>query len=132
MKGSEELRKEFDKVLKAANEMEDIIKNDKDKFLSGLSKFYEYLDSLTVLQESSLLHVVIFLVIIISLINIISVLFANEIIKYFNLENRFPKLAILFKLRIKLQKYYLFMSFTVLFIMCILGLVIDFLLFFTK
>jgi hypothetical protein len=119
----------WQKALEKVNEIDDYLTKDKDKFLSGLSNFFEYLDTLTLLQESSLFHVAVFIVIVLSLINIISVLFANEFINYFNLEKRFPKLAIFFKLRLKWQKFYLIMNFTILFIMCIFAIAINILLF---
>ena len=70
-----------------------------------------------------------FVVIILNVINILSVLFGNEIIRFFNLEERYPKLGIFFKLRIKLQRYYLMCSVFILFLVCIAGIGIDILLF---
>ena len=117
------------KVLVKTDELSDSIKEINNKFLSGLTNFFEYLDTLTLLQESSLFHFFIFIVILVSLINIIIVLFANEFINYFNLENRFPKLSIFFKLRLKWQKFYLITSFTILFILCFFAIFINILLF---
>ena len=48
-----------------------------------------------------------FVVIILNVINILSVLFGNEIIRYFNLEEKFPRLGLFFRLRLKFQRYYL-------------------------
>ena len=63
-----------------------------------------------------------FVVIILNVINILSVLFGNEIIRFFNLEERYPKLGIFFKLRIKLQRYYLMWSvFYVIYLLYFLG-----------
>ena len=70
-----------------------------------------------------------FVVIILNVINILSVLFGNESIRFFNLEERSPKLGIFFKLRIKLQRYYLMWSVFILFLVCIAGIGIDILLF---
>ena len=70
-----------------------------------------------------------FVVIILNVINILSVLFGNEIIRFFNLEERYPKLGIFFKLRIKLQRYYLMWIVFILFLVCIAGIGIDILLF---
>ena len=47
--------------------------------------------------------------------NVLSAVLGNEIIKYFMLEERFPKLAALLRLRLKFQKYYLTLSFSLLF-----------------
>ena len=53
-------------------------------FLSYLNIFniYDYLDSLTLLEESSLLHIFIFSII---LLILTGTLLSNEIIKYFNI-----------------------------------------------
>ena len=69
--------------------------------------FTAYLDSLSLLQESALLHILIFIIILLTLINIFAALFANEILKYFDLENKYPSISGFLKLRAKFQKYYL-------------------------
>ena len=68
---------------------------------------YDFLDSLTLLQESAFIHILIFIILLCCIINIISVFFGNEIIKYFNVENKYPSLSKFLKLRLKFQKYYL-------------------------
>ena len=73
----------------------------------SIKNLYDFLDTLTLLEESAFLHIFMFIYILCCVANIISVLFGNEIIRYFNLEERFPKLSIYFKLRSKFQKYYL-------------------------
>ena len=94
--------KEIVKVLDELNN--ELVKSN---FLSNFSNFYDYLESLTFLQESALLHILLFSILIISVINILSVLFGNEVIKYFNLEEKFPRLGLFFRLRLKFQRYYL-------------------------
>lgn len=102
-----------------------------DKFVSNLAvgpvreDFYKYLDSLTLLQESSLLHVIFILCIMFTMSNIFAVLFGNEIIKYFNLENKFPSLATLFMYRAKFQKYYLVWNIFILYSLCIGFICLD-------
>jgi hypothetical protein len=49
-----------------------------------------------------------FINLLISLFNILAVLFEDEIIKYFNLENKYSFLTTLFKIRSNFRKYYLF------------------------
>lgn len=109
----------------------EMIKNDDqiNKFSFDLSQFYGYLDSLTILQEASLLHIIMFFVLIFTAINILSVLFGNEIIRYFNLVERLPRLALFFKLRITFQRYYLMWNVFILFALCLSGICIDILLF---
>lgn len=126
--------KNLNKIVEEVENFANILQNDDktNKFVSGSSRFYDYLDSLTLLQESSLLHIIMFLVLLITVINILGVLFGNEIIKYLKLEERFPKLAIFFKLRSQFQRYYLMWNVSILFIVCIVGIGIDLLLFCVK
>lgn len=65
----------------------------------NLKKFYEFLDSLTLLQESAFLHILMFISLLLIVFNILGALFGNEIIKYFNLEKKYPSLTTFFKLR---------------------------------
>lgn len=125
-------------ITSMINRMEEIrnlldeLKKGTNKFISGLDKFYEYLDSLTLLQESAFIHILIFVVLICTIINILSVLFANEFIKYFDLENKYPSLAFFFKLRSKFQKFYLFWNILLLLFMCIAGIGLNLLVFYTS
>ena len=61
----------------------------------------------------------------VTIVNIFSALFANEIIKYFNLENRFPRLSLFFKIRLTLQKYYIIWNVFVLMVVCIFAVGIN-------
>ena len=85
---------------------------------------------MTLLQESALLHIIIYIYILATVFNILGIFFGNEVIKYFELENKYPKLHIFFKLRAKFQRYYLFLIFFTLFLVCALGIFLDFLVFF--
>ena len=89
-------------------------------FLSYLNIFniYDYLDSLTLLEESSLLHIFMFSIILLILTGIIGTLLSNEIIKYFDLENKYPSLHTFLKIRSKLQRYYLIWNTVILFVLC--------------
>ena len=78
-----------------------------DKFLPDLTSLYEYLDSLSLLQESAFFHIIVLTVILTCILNITSVFFGNEIISYFKLEEKYPKLAFFFKVRNQFQRYYL-------------------------
>ena len=83
------------------------------------------------LQVMNIFHVLTYIVIFLSLIEIIIILFGNELIKYFDLENKYPKLSVFFKLRAKLQKYYLIYNFFLIVAMCILGTFLDIFVFLT-
>lgn len=92
--------------------------------------FYAYLDSLTLLEESALLHILLFIFLLLTCFNILVVFFGNEFIKYFDLENKYPKLHLFFKLRVTYQRYYLIWNIFLLFFVCISGICINLLVFY--
>ena len=101
--------------------------NGKSNLVSNfnLDSFYDYLNSLGLLETSALYHIIALALICLISFNILSAVLGNEIIKYFNLEERFPKLASFFKLRLKFQRYYLVLNFSLIFIICIVSILID-------
>lgn len=105
----------------------DFLGDDSKKELMGvnLNKFFEFLDTLSLLQESSLLHIIMFICILLTVTNIFSVLLGNEVIKYFKLDQRFPKLVFFINLRLKFQRYYLIWNIVILFLVCICGIGIN-------
>ena len=80
-----------------------------NNFISNfnIQNLYDFLDSLTLLEESAFIHILIFIILLCSLINIISIFFGNEIIKYLELERKYPRFAKFIQLRAKFQRYYL-------------------------
>jgi hypothetical protein len=105
--------------------------NGKNNLVSNLNldSFYEYLNSLGLLELSALYHLIVLTLICIISFNILSAVLGNEIIKYFNLEERFPKLAVFLRFRLKFVgravKYYLILSFSLIFFICIASILIN-------
>ncbi len=123
----------FTKITNTVNELNklhEFIKNEKNKFLSDFTGLNDYLNSLSLLEVSALFHILGSLLILITAFNILSVFFSNEIIKFFNLESKYPKLAKFFQLRRLFQKYYLLWNISILFITCIATICIDMLVFY--
>jgi len=119
---------DLDKLVKILNKYGSV--DGENKFISNLpdlnlNVLYEYLDTLTLLEEAAFLHIIAFLIIIFIIVNILGALFGNEIINYFKLESKFPKLNKFFKIRAQLQKYYLMWNIFSLFFICIVGLGIN-------
>jgi len=107
--------------------------NDIYDFLSNfnLNKFYDFLDSLSLIQESAFLHILFFIILLCIGFNILGVLFGNEIIKYFNIDKKYPSLTTILKLRNTFQRYYLLWSIFVMFIVCTVGIGINILTFYS-
>ena len=113
------------KLDEASLKLNEVINSGKDNFFSNWSSFYDYLDSLSLLEESAFFHILVLSVILVIIFNIYSALFGNEIIKFFKLEERYPKLNIFFKLRIKFQRYYLIWNLILLISICIIAISLD-------
>jgi hypothetical protein len=96
----------------------------------NLKYFYEYLNSLNLLELSALYHILVLVVIAILSFNVLSAVLGNEIIKYFKLEESFPKLAAFLRLRLKFQKYYLTLSFSLIFLLIFASIQINLLVLF--
>jgi uncharacterized membrane protein len=128
----ENLVKSMKSTLEKALEI--INKNDVNKFLGNFNveDLYKYLDSLSVFKEHALLHIFILIALVLIVLNIVAVFFSNELLKYFDIEQKYPSLATFFKLRAKYQRYYLMWNCLLLIILCFLGIGINiFVVFFT-
>jgi hypothetical protein len=113
----------------AQNSLKDLLVKygGKNKYISdfNLSDFYNYLNNLNLLELSALFHIIVFSMLLITVFNIFSSLFGNETIKYFNLEEKYPKLSIFFQLRMKFQRYYLSLNLFIMFFICIVTIFIN-------
>lgn len=96
----------------------------------NLDNFYKYLNSLNLIEISALYHIIVLLVIAILSFNVLSAVLGNEIINYFKLEENFPKLAAFLRLRLKFQKYYLTLSFSLIFLLIFASIQINLLVLF--
>lgn len=111
----ENLHKEVSDMLSVTEKIKKLLDGFSDSkgsgkgnnFMPSLNSLYDYLNNMSLLEEASLLHILLFLVIMLTVFNILVALFSNEIIKYFDLEQKYPSLNAFFKLRIKFQRYYL-------------------------
>ena len=74
---------------------------------SELKAFYDYLDSLSLIQELALINSAYMVIVTITVLNIYSVVFSNEILRYFNIEEKYPRLQKFFSVRRTYQRYYL-------------------------
>lgn len=121
---------------KANREASDSVKklieslNGSNKLISdfNLESFYKYLNSLNLIELSALYHILVLVAIAFLSFNILSAVLGNEIIKYFKLEE--TKLAAFLRLRLKFQKYYLTLSFSLIFLLIFVSIQINLLVLF--
>ena len=124
----QEAVKQVEKMSEAVNKTEldesaksnlNSLKQNLENILDGIDKsgvslpfewndLSNYLNNLSLLDESAILHILLFLILLLTALNILAIMFGNDIIKYLNLENKYPSLSNILKLRNKLQRYYLF------------------------
>lgn len=121
VKQAEKLRESVNKTDVSAVEKKELtnLTDNLNNILDGIDKsginlpfewndLSNYLNNLSLLDESAILHILLFLILLLTALNILAIMFGNDIVKYLNLENKYPSLSNLLKLRNKLQRYYLF------------------------
>ena len=118
--------REMQSIEQYSKDLKQILEDiDKTSFVPGLDKFYAYLDSLTLFQESAVIHISLFIVLLLTVLNILFIFFGNEIIRYLNLEHKFPSLTGLIRLRAKFQRYSLMWNIFILVLVCVFGIFIN-------
>ena len=127
----DEAKAHSDIVKNCIDKAFDIYTNSTNNFQMNfiLNALYDYLDSLTLFEESALLHIIFSIIIFLTLIDLMTTLFANELIKYFDLENKHPYLKKFLMLRYKFQRYYFILNFSLLYVIIIVGIGLDLLVF---
>lgn len=99
-------------------------KGNSSQFLD-LSILQTYLDSLGLIEVSAFFPISVLLLIMLITFNILTVFFSNEIIRYFSLKEKYPKLNSFFRLRQTYQRYYLMLNIIAMFIICLLVISLD-------
>ena len=72
-----------------------------------LNNYNQFFDSLTTFQKGALAHTLLCIFILGCLFDILVAYYSNQLIEYYNLENKYPKLAKYLQLRRKFQSYYI-------------------------
>lgn len=123
-----------EKALKTVSDTIEKFSSDKDKFIPdfNLQSLYDFLDSLTLLEESAFIHICMFIFILLCLCNIILIFFGNEIIKFFKLEEKYPKLGLFLNIRSKFSRYNLMWNIFLIILVCFLAIFLNLLIFYSK
>ncbi|SRR5882762_2028791 len=130
------INKEGDNINSTINEIIEIFNDLSNKFFGDsnliekfklfINKWNDFISSLNLEQVGLVAHITTSIFIIVCLLNILSVLMSDFLIKYFELEKKFPKLSIFLQLRRKFQTFYLILNFFLIFITLITLIYIDF------
>lgn len=65
------------------------------------------MDSLTLLQESAVIHLIFSFLLIFNAFGMLAIFFGNELIKYLDLSKRYPRLTYFLEVRNKFQRFFL-------------------------
>ena len=128
------LQNSVDKVNDAINNIPSLNANTNNNklifdFDFNIDSFYAYLDSITMVQELAIIHILFSFLFFITAFELLSIFFGNEIINHFDLENKYPKLKIFFKIRTTYQRYYLIWCLIKLFILCFIIIIFNLIIF---
>jgi len=80
----------MDKTLNKLTDSHNLKSSD---FKSYISKCNEYLSTLTSEQVPGLANIILLLTILLALLNLITVFYSHSLIKHYNLELKYPRLA---------------------------------------
>lgn len=106
----------FNKVNNKAKEISDILNNTKDKFMGNnsifdvINDFREYLASLSAMEICLIINITTSVFILTCIISIFLASSGNYLIDKFSLEKNLPKLRKIIQLRVKFQRYYIFIN----------------------
>jgi hypothetical protein len=103
----ESVNTKFDSFINKINTLLNNNSGNKSQYLDSLLQFF---DGLNYQQNLAVVHISGSMFIFFSLINIISIFYGEKLITYFDLENRFPKMAKFIQIRRKFQQYYLLIN----------------------
>jgi len=128
-----EIDENLDKAIESSEKLLEIFNRKSgnkvvgDEFLSEimniLNDFNNYMYSLPIEQHVAMTTILGCFIICLSLMSILSVLFGNFIVDYFKIDERYPRLKKYFDLRLKLQRFYLILDFSII-IFVLIGIVI--------
>ena len=133
----QELSNKLDNIQNSVDKVHDAIKslpslnsnNNKLIFDFNLDSYYNYIDTLTLAEELALIHILFAILYLLIAFEFVSIFFGNELINYFDLENKYPKLKTFFKLRATYQRYYLIWCLLKLFLLCFILIIFNLIIF---
>ena len=125
------IQNSVDKVHEAIKSIPSLNSNSNNKLIFdfNLDSYYNYLNTLTLAEELALIHILCAILYLLIAFEFVSIFFGNELINYFDLENKYPKLKTFFKLRATYQRYYLIWCLLKLFLLCFILIIFNLIIF---
>nr|AVR57746.1 hypothetical protein C0989_000026 [Termitomyces sp. T132] len=94
-------------------------------FNYNFKSLYDFLDTLNLIQLVSTFHTLILMLILLNIFRLFNFFFYDELIKYFNLEKKYPRLAFYFKIRAKISKVSVALTFLFIIFICLWGISLN-------
>ncbi len=133
-----ELENTLNEIEKCNEQFESIVKfaikstnDDNSKKFIDSDKIIEYLqniNNLTFEQTVYVLHLTGAIGVLLSLISLITIFFSDFLINYFQLEQKYPRIAKFIQLRRKFQNYYFIVNSLIILVICVVTIYINLLL----
>ena len=113
---------------KIGEHLEELLENIKKGSLLPADLLEKLIDNFSSLNGLGQLVVISLLsnsIILICIISIVYTIFGDYLINRFNLEEKYPSLSKIIRLRTKFQKYYLISNITIIILMCLVQIIIN-------
>jgi hypothetical protein len=121
----ESVNNKFDSFI---NKINYLLNNSNNKSLASgqyLDSLQSFFDGLNYEQNLAMSNILGSMFIIFTLFSIISIFYGDKLITYFDLENKFPKIAKFIQIRRKFQQYYLLMNIALIIIVLLLIIYVN-------
>jgi hypothetical protein len=118
----ESVNNKFDSFINKINTLLNNNSGNKSQYLDSLLQFF---DGLNYQQNLALSNILGSIFIIFTLFSIISIFYGEKLIIYFDLENKFPKVAKFIQIRRKFQQYYLLINIALILIVLLLIIYVN-------
>jgi hypothetical protein len=116
----ESVNNKFDSFINKINTL--LNSGNKSQYLDSLQNFF---DGLNYEQNLAIVHISGSIFILFSLFTLISIFYGDKLIRFFDLENRFPKLAKFIQIRRKFQQYYLLINISLMIVILLLIIYVN-------
>lgn len=113
------LNEQKELIIKSSNILQEVFKSDINKFNKSLLDWFSQnffpniwpdFSSLNTHQLGAIGHIAASIFVLLCLFSLVSVFYGERLINYFNLENKYPKLAKYIQIRRKFQHYYFLLN----------------------
>jgi hypothetical protein len=100
-----------------------------ENYKEFINSYHDWMLTLSLTKQSAIIHIVNSILILLCLSSLITVFYADSLIKYFKIEEKYPRIAKYISLRRKFQQYYFFFNALLIIVFTIIIFVFNILIF---